>query len=61
MPLCPSCIVEHTDEHYRDHSKPLYMNIHEALHHARETCYQSIVELEDSSNKIVSIGPLRKT
>lgn len=53
MPLCPSCIVEHTDEHYRDHSKPMYMNIHEALHHARETCYQSIVELEDSAQKIV--------
>ena len=35
MPLCPSCIVEHTEEHYREHSKPLYMNIHEALHDAR--------------------------
>lgn len=55
MPLCPSCIVEHTEEHYRDHSKPLYMNIHEALHEARESCYHSILELESDSQKIVAL------
>lgn len=27
MPLCPTCIVDHTEEHYQDYTHPLYENL----------------------------------
>lgn len=53
MPLCPSCVAEHTEEHYIAHQKPTYINLNEALHEARQKCYASIVGLEDAGNKNV--------
>jgi len=31
MPLCPNCVVEHTEEHYQCNQKPSYLNLHEAI------------------------------
>ena len=35
------------------------MNIHEALHGARESCYQSVVELEEYSSLVVLMAKYR--
>jgi hypothetical protein len=55
MPLCPSCIVDHTDEHYREGSKPLYMNLHDALYDARENCLINIHEFEEMGGSLVVV------
>lgn len=55
MPLCPSCVAEHTEEHYQGGQKPTYINLNEALHEVRQKCYASIVSLEDCSKKNVGV------
>ena len=27
MPLCPNCIVEHTEQHFLENNKPTYTNL----------------------------------
>lgn len=56
MPLCPTCVVEHTEEHYERGQKPSYVNLHEALHEARQYCYSSIVRLEEYDRRNVGMG-----
>ena len=46
MPLCPSCVAEHTEEHYQGGQKPTYLNLNEALHEVKQKCYANIVSLE---------------
>jgi len=53
MPLCPTCVVEHTEEHYEREQKPAYVNLHDALHDARQYCYSSIVKLEEYDRRNV--------
>jgi|JI9StandDraft_1071089.scaffolds.fasta_scaffold747075_2 hypothetical protein len=58
MPLCPTCVVEHTEEHYERGQKPAYVNLHDGLHEARQNCYSWIVRLEefDRRNVVVVLG-----
>jgi hypothetical protein len=55
MPLCPSCIVEHTEEHYRWTTKPLYMNLYDALFDARENCLTNIRNFESYTDTLVTM------
>jgi hypothetical protein len=55
MPLCPNCIVEHTEQHFLEKNKPTYLNLQEALLETKQKCYQQIViyeELNKSNLKI---------
>lgn len=27
MPLCPNCVVEHTEQHFIEQNKPSYLNL----------------------------------
>jgi hypothetical protein len=45
MPLCPTCVVEHTEEHYEANQKPTYLNLHDALQDSKTKCYANIVQL----------------
>lgn len=49
MPLCPNCIVEHTEQHFLENNKPTYVNLQEALAETRQKCYQHIVVFEELS------------
>lgn len=31
MPLCPNCVVEHTEQHFLANNKPCYLNLNDAL------------------------------
>ncbi len=42
MPLCPSCVVEHTEEHYEAKQKPTYINLNEALAEVKHKCYEQV-------------------
>ncbi len=46
MPLCPNCIVEHTEQHFLENNKPAYVNLSEALTDTKQKCYQNIVMFE---------------
>jgi hypothetical protein len=55
MPLCPNCIVEHTEQHFLENNKPAYVNLLEAINDTKQRCYQNIVmfeELNKSNEKI---------
>lgn len=45
MPLCPSCIGEHSLYHEQSHHKPHYNNIFETLSDAQNLLYNSISAL----------------
>lgn len=53
MPLCPTCVVEHTEEHYQRGQKPAYVNLNDALHDSRQQCYSAIIKLEDYGRRNV--------
>ncbi len=59
MPLCPTCVVEHTEEHYECNQKPAYVNLHDALQDSKQKCYANIVKLEEFNRKNVIISPFR--
>lgn len=54
MPLCPSCIGEHTSYHEQTSSKPLYNNIYEVLSEAQTLLCGSICALELDKKRIVT-------
>ena len=49
MPLCPNCIVEHTEQHFLENNKPAYVNLQEVLLDTKQKCYQHIVLFEELS------------
>lgn len=53
MPLCPSCIGEHSSYHEQNGSKPQYHNIYETLSDTQTTLYNSIYSLEVDKKRIV--------
>ena len=55
MPLCPSCVAEHTEEHYQASQKPTYINLNEGLNEVKQKCYSYIVSLEEYNKKNVCI------
>ena len=59
MPLCPTCVVEHTEEHYECGQKPTYLNLNDSLHESKQKCYASIVQLEEMGRKNVIVGQYR--
>lgn len=59
MPLCPSCIGEHTMYHEQTGSKPQYHNIYETLSETQTLLYNSIYALEVDKKRIVKIHPFR--
>lgn len=59
MPLCPTCVVEHTEEHYECNQKPTYVNLHDALQESKQKCYANIVKLEEFNRKNVLVLQFR--
>lgn len=55
MPLCPSCIGEHSMYHEQSGSKPQYHNIYETLTETQTMLYNSIYALEVDKKRIVMI------
>jgi hypothetical protein len=55
MPLCPTCVVEHTEEHYESNQKPAYVNLNDAMQDSRQRCYAAIVRLEELGRKNVPL------
>jgi hypothetical protein len=53
MPLCPTCVVEHTEEHYQCQQKPAYVNLNDAMQEVKQKCYSSIIKLEEFNRKNV--------
>ena len=60
MPLCPTCVVEHTEEHYECNQKPTYVNLHDALQESKQKCYANIVKLEEFNRKNVILLQLQE-
>lgn len=56
MPLCPTCVVEHTEEHYDCGQKPAYVNLNDAMGDSKQRCYSSIVKLEEFARKNVLLS-----
>lgn len=55
MPLCPNCIVEHTEQHFLESTKPMYMNLQDIIAETKQKCYQHVVLFENlnkSNDKI---------
>lgn len=55
MPLCPNCIVEHTEQHFEEETRPVYVNVLDAISETRQKCYQNIVlfeELNKANDKV---------
>lgn len=53
MPLCPTCIREHTQYHQDLKTKPLYFSIYETVGEVRELVYAAITQLEQDNTKRV--------
>lgn len=53
MPLCPTCVVEHTEQHYECNQKPTYVNLNDALQESKQKCYSNIIKLEEFNRKNV--------
>jgi hypothetical protein len=53
MPLCPTCIREHTQYHQDLKTKPVYFSIHETVAEVREQVYAAIALLEQDNAKRV--------
>lgn len=56
MPLCPTCVVEHTEDHYERTQRPAYVNLQDAMQEARQYCYSCIVKLEEFDRRNVELG-----
>lgn len=53
MPLCPSCIAEHTSYHEEDNSRPKYTSIFEAQSEVHAQITHCIESLESDKNRNV--------
>jgi hypothetical protein len=60
MPLCPTCIREHTHYHQDLKTKPLYFSIQETVTEVREMVYAAITQLEQDNAKRVNHPSRRK-
>ena len=54
MPLCPTCVVEHTEEHYECGQKPTYPNLNDSLHESKQKCYAHCAAGGDGSQERTS-------
>lgn len=54
MPLCPSCIGDHSNYHMELNSKPNYLNIQEVLSETQGLVLAAIANLEkDRSRNVI--------
>ncbi len=53
MPLCPTCIREHTQYHQDIKTKPSYFSIYEIIAEVKELAYAAITHLEQDNLKRV--------
>ena len=55
MPLCPTCIREHTQYHQDIKTKPIYFSIQEVTTEVRELIFAAIKQLEQDNLKRVDL------
>ena len=55
MPLCPTCIRQHSQYHAQSSTKPQYFNIYEVLQHVDDSLKTSIENLEQDKQRNVTI------
>lgn len=60
MPLCPTCIREHTHYHQDLKTKPLYFSIQETVNEVRELVYAAITQLEQDNARRVRTASHRR-
>jgi hypothetical protein len=53
MPLCPTCIREHSQYHLEASIKPQYFNIQETIEEVHSLLYNSILNLEQDKKRNV--------
>lgn len=61
MPLCPTCIREHTFYHQELHTKPQYYNIHQTVLEVRDSLSSSITKLGQIKKRTVRLVEFRAT
>ncbi len=55
MPLCPSCIRDHSLYHEESQTKPVYFNIYEILSSVQNDLYTTIYSLEQNKTRNVTL------
>lgn len=53
MPLCPTCIREHSQYHLETSTKPQYYNIQEILEEVQSSLYNDVMSLEQDRKRNV--------
>lgn len=59
MPLCPSCIRDHSIYHEENQTKPAYFNIYEILSNVQSDLFATIYALEQNKNRNVRVKTFR--
>ena len=55
LPLCPTCIKIHTEEHITMKSNPLYENINDVIYQVQNNVSKNIEKFDQNHQNIVHL------